>query len=161
MAKTITHVLPADAKNPRVVKSVIEDVAVDSKKISDSSSEGPVYQAVYEPRLVITVKYDSKSLVDVSVTGSGNDGQYLPGDDLTPTLTFIVKVADSKLGKVPASLVKLAPLSVASITLDDPNYQYKCQYDNDYNTKIDPNCKETPTKVVQTRPVLKLEIDAE
>lgn len=166
MATTIQKVLPADAYNVRA-KAVVDSVGVGSRLVSDSASEGPVYETIYEKRLVVTVKYESKSQEDVSQTGSGLDGQILPTDDQTPTLLYFLKLSPAKLQavlqkKISAnSLISSVQVQNQAITLDDPSYQYKCLYDNEYNKKVDPKCQENPPKVTQVRPVLKLEIAAD
>jgi hypothetical protein len=159
LAATVVRVLPADATNIRVTSSVVDYVGVGSKVVSDSASDGPVTETIFAKRLVVTVKYNSKDISDVNQT-IFEDGQQ---PDRTPTVTYFFKLAPAKLaavrsGKLAAGSLVTKSVATANVTLDDPNYQYKCQYDNEYNTKVDPKCQETPNKVTQVRPVLKLDV---
>jgi hypothetical protein len=160
MAATVERILPADAHNVRVASAVVDTVVIGSRFLFDSG-DGPVSEAIYGKRLVVTVKYDSKDLRDVNQTVY-EDGPEL---DRTPTITYFFELPAVKLAAIEARSISavslVAPsLVVASVTIDDPNYQYQCRYDGEYNTKVDPKCEEHPNKVTQVRPVLKLNIAA-
>lgn len=160
MAATAEKILPADATNVHVVRSVIDWVGVGSKPFEGGSSlEGPQSETVFAKRLVVTVQYNSKDTSDVNQTIYDNG----PQPDRTPTVTFSFELSPSKLaeveaGRVPAASLVSKSLAVKSIVVDDPNYQYQCRYDMDSNAKVDDNCQENPKKVTLVRPVLKLDV---
>ena len=130
----------------------IQSVELGSKLIGVKeegfTNEGPITENIYGPALEVTVTYQSTDTADLPASVDGESNY-----DAVPTrfLTLDVsnaEIAAIKAGKLdPRSLVSLS-VAKGTIKVEDPSYEYQCNYDNDSNQKIDDGCVEKPVPMV-------------
>src|SRR5215471_16880185 len=151
--------LPADAHDVVVKSAELSPYAI-GEKLVGSTSEGNLYENVYESRLEVIVAYKSKDTTDAPQYYDGMS----PLADVRPQRLFYLEVSKDTIkaiegGKDPISVVILNVNEKQVEILNYNHYQYQCRHDSDSGRKLDDDCKEGPiSKINVVRRVLDIKV---
>jgi hypothetical protein len=140
-------VLPADAHDVVVKSAALSSYAI-GEKLVGATSEGNLYENVYETRLEVIVAYKSKDSTDAPQSYDGMS----PRTDTRPQRLFYLQVSKGTIdaiegGKDPVSVVNLN-VTEKEVEVLNNHYQYQCRHDSDSSRKLDDDCKEAPIPTV-------------
>jgi hypothetical protein len=133
--KGIEKVLANDAHDAKVTQVALGWEPTGQTLVSDGV-DGPVYDTTYTQALEVTVTYQSSDQTDLP-TEPNNDGEEVVVGS-SPTVWGYLPATDAEVAAIkahtldPMTLVT-AGLSDTTVQIENANYQYQCQYDNDSN----------------------------
>jgi hypothetical protein len=164
-AHGVEKIVPSDAHHFQLAGANLSQVETGEIPATDPwgcSEDGTPCAStpLYTTELHVQLTYQSNDNTDVP---QGTDGDSF--DNAKPTVDAYFDLTSDQVAAIKAK--KLDPKAVVSWTVapqqaqvEDPSWQYQCNYDSESNQKIDDGCVEpTPPMVTVTQLVLSISVN--